>query len=119
TLSRLPASPFLPLRAKPNLHTACDTGPMRTEDYAPRPSHLKWLLDSDPSIRWQVMRDLTGESPATIAAERSRIATEGWGARLLTLQSPAGKWRASLKGWRDELPKDHRDLIVTLYTLSL
>jgi hypothetical protein len=56
---------------------------MRLHDYAPRPAHLKWLLDSDPAIRWQVMRDLTGEAPDAIAAERSRVATEGWGAQLL------------------------------------
>jgi hypothetical protein len=61
-------------------------------DYAPRPAHLKWLLDSDPAIRWQVMRDLTGEAPSAIAAERSRVATEGWGAQLLARQSPAGSW---------------------------
>jgi hypothetical protein len=65
---------------------------MRTDDYAPRPAHLKWLLDSDPAIRWQVMRDLTGESPNAIAAERSRVATEGWGAQLLARQSAAGHW---------------------------
>ena len=65
---------------------------MRLHDYAPRPAHLKWLLDSDPAIRWQVMRDLTGEAPDAIAAERSRVATEGWGAQLLALQSPAGNW---------------------------
>src|SRR5258708_14854177 len=61
-------------------------------DFAPRPAHLKWLLASDPAIRWQVMRDLTNEAPAAIAAERSRIATEGWGAQLLARQSPAGDW---------------------------
>jgi hypothetical protein len=61
-------------------------------DYAPRPAHIKWLLDSDPSIRWQVMRDLTGEAPAAIAAERSRVAIEGWGAQLLAHQSASGKW---------------------------
>ncbi len=33
---------------------------MSLRDYAPRPAHLRWLLDSDPAIRWQVMRDLTG-----------------------------------------------------------
>src|SRR6266513_2386620 len=66
-----------------NVHTTCDTRPMRLQDYAPRPAHLKWLLDSDPAIRWQVMRDLTGEAPHAIAAERSRVATEGWGAQLL------------------------------------
>jgi hypothetical protein len=65
---------------------------MRRYDYAPRPAHIKWLLDSDPGIRWQVMRDLTGEAPEAIAAERSRVATEGWGAQLLARQSPAGHW---------------------------
>src|SRR5258706_10765979 len=65
---------------------------MRLNDYAPRPAHLKWLLDSDPGIRWQVMRDLTGEDPNAIAAERSRVATEGWGAQLLARQSSAGHW---------------------------
>jgi hypothetical protein len=65
---------------------------MRLSDYAPRPALIKWLLDSDPAIRWQVMRDLTSESPGAIAAERARVATEGWGAHLLALQSPAGNW---------------------------
>ena len=65
---------------------------MRLQDYAPRPAHLKWLLDSDPAIRWQAMRDLTGEAPNAIAAERSRVASEGWGAQLLAHQSPAGHW---------------------------
>src|ERR1700733_668692 len=66
--------------------------PMRLDDYAPRPAHIKWLLDSDPAIRWQVMRDLTGAAPHTMAAERSRVATEGWGAQLLARQSSAGDW---------------------------
>jgi len=65
---------------------------MRRHDYAPRPARIKWLLDSDPSIRWQVMRDLIGAAPTAIAAERSRVATEGWGAQLLAAQSPAGNW---------------------------
>jgi hypothetical protein len=65
---------------------------MRRLDYAPRPAHIKWLLDSDPAIRWQVMRDLTDEVPNAIAAERSRVATEGWGAELLARQSAAGDW---------------------------
>jgi hypothetical protein len=63
---------------------------MRLDNYAPRPVHIKWLLDSDPGIRWQVMRDLSDEAPGAIAAERSRVATKGWGAKLLALQSPAG-----------------------------
>ena len=40
--------------------------------YAPRPAHIKWLLDSDPSIRWQVMRDLIGAPPEAIAADSPR-----------------------------------------------
>jgi hypothetical protein len=81
---------------------------MRVHDYAPRPAHLKWLLDSDPAIRWQVMRDLTGAAPKAIAAERSRVATEGWGARLLALQAPAGNWGG---------PNEDRGLLLTFYTL--
>ncbi len=81
-------------------------------DYAPRPAHLRWLLDSDPSIRWQVMRDLTDESPEAIAAERARVATEGWGAEMLARQSPAGHWGAGPDGWRDDLPKDDRALLI-------
>jgi hypothetical protein len=90
---------------------------MRPDDYAPRPAHLKWLLDSDPAIRWQVMRDLTAEPIHTIAAERSRVATEGWGSQLLAAQSPAGSWDGSPRGWRDDLPKQDRVLLITLYTL--
>lgn len=62
------------------------------EDPGPKASVIPWLLDSDPSIRWQVMRDLTGESDEVVAHERSRVATEGWGAQLLTRQSPDGNW---------------------------
>jgi hypothetical protein len=65
---------------------------MRLNDYAPRPAVLKWLLDSDPAIRRQVMRDLTNAIPEEIAAERSRIAIEGWGAELLSRQSAGGDW---------------------------
>ena len=64
---------------------------------------MDWLLDSDPSIRWQVMRDLTHEQADVIAAERSRVATEGWGARLLALQAPDGQWagRPWSQDWTD------------------
>ncbi len=53
---------------------------------------LDWLLDSDPAIRWQVLRDLVQAPPAIVAAERARVATEGWGARLLALQGEDGQW---------------------------
>src|ERR1700719_4039743 len=55
-------------------------------------SVIEWLLDSDPSIRRQVMRDLVAESDATVARERPRVAAEGWGARLLELQGSDGHW---------------------------
>jgi hypothetical protein len=51
-----------------------------------------WLLDSDPALRWQVERDLAGEPPQLWEATRSRIATEGFGARLLALQDHDGQW---------------------------
>jgi hypothetical protein len=56
---------------------------------------IDWLLESDPSIRWQVMRDLTHESTEVVAAERSRVATEGFGAQLLALQTADGLWAGS------------------------
>ncbi len=84
-------------RTVKNLHTTCYKRPMKLHDYAPRPAHLRWLLDSDPTIRWQVMRDLTGEASNAIAAERARIATEGWGAQLLAAQSPGGGWGGGSK----------------------
>ena len=54
------------------------------------------------------MRDLTGEAPEAIVAERARVATEGCGARLLALQAPAGNWGG---------PGEDRGLLITLYTL--
>ncbi len=53
---------------------------------------LDWILDSDPSIRWQALRDLAGAPAEVVAAERARVATEGWGARLLALQGDDGQW---------------------------
>lgn len=56
------------------------------------PVLLKWLLDSDPALRWQVERDLMGAPREVWAATQRRIATEGFGARLLGLQDPDGQW---------------------------
>jgi hypothetical protein len=50
---------------------------------------IEWLLDSDPAIRWQVMRDLTDAPASEVAAERDRVATTGWGAQLLSIPTPA------------------------------
>jgi hypothetical protein len=67
---------------------------------AGRTAVVGWLLDGDPSIRWQVMRDLTHEPEEVVAAERSRVAEEGWGARLLARQTPDGHWNDEQQhGW--------------------
>ena len=53
---------------------------------------VDWLLDSDPAIRWQTLRDLVHAPDAVVADERARVAREGWGARLLALQGEDGQW---------------------------
>src|SRR5436309_2978436 len=62
---------------------------------------IEWLLDSDPSIRWQVMQDLIGCPAEEVAAEHARVATEGAGARLLALQATDGRWGGAAwnRGW--------------------
>lgn len=62
---------------------------------------MSWLLDSDPSIRWQVMADLTDASADEVRAERARVATEGLGAQLLALQALDGRWGGAAwnRGW--------------------
>ena len=73
-------------------------------------SVLQWLLDGDPAIRWQTMRDLKGSAGWTVRREQQRVATEGWGARLLKLQVADGRWAGG-----DYTPK----WTSTTYTLLL
>ncbi len=70
---------------------------------------LDWLLDSDPAIRWQALRDLTDASPEAIRAERARVPREGVGSEILARQGVDGAW--SRAGAPDWLP--------TLFTLQL
>ena len=72
---------------------------------APNGSVTSWLLDSDPSIRWQVMRDLVGAPEEEVAAERARVATEGVGARLLDMQGTGGLWAGTAwnRGWNSTM----------------
>ncbi|KHK98871.1 hypothetical protein LK09_08395 [Microbacterium mangrovi] len=65
---------------------------------------IEYLMDSDPAIRWQVMRDLADAAPEEVARERARVATEGWGARLLFEQAADGYWDGGVyrPGWADE-----------------
>jgi hypothetical protein len=66
---------------------------------------IQWLLDSDPSIRWQAMRDLIRSPAEEVAAERARVATEGAGARLLSLQAADGRWGGAAwnRGWNSTM----------------
>ena len=84
---------------------------------------LEWLLESDPAIRWQVLRDLVHAPAEVVEAERARVATEGWGARLLALQGVDGQWAggacfpARSFNWRDE--NQGQPWTATLPTLQL
>ncbi len=86
-------------------------------------TELDWLLDSDPAIRWQVLRDLVHAPAEVVAAERARVATEGWGARLLDLLGEDGQWAggacfpARSFNWRDE--NQGQPWTATLPTLQL
>lgn len=53
---------------------------------------IEWLMDGDPAIRWQVMRDLFDARPQEYEAERARVASDGWGAQILALQKADGSW---------------------------
>lgn len=55
-------------------------------------SAIEWLLDGDPAIRWQVLRDLSSAPPDEVSAVRAMVEHQGWGARLLALQGADGLW---------------------------
>lgn len=57
---------------------------------------IAWLLAGDPAIRWQVRRDLLGQTPRSYARDRRKVGAEGWGARLLARQDPGGTWAGGL-----------------------
>src|SRR5207245_164356 len=84
---------------------------------------LDWLLYSDPAIRWQVLRDLVHAPAEVVAAERTRVVNEGWGARLLALQGEDGQWAggacfpARSSNWRAE--NQGQPWTATLPTLQL
>jgi hypothetical protein len=64
-----------------------------------RDSIINWLMEGDPAIRWQTLRYLTGAPANEVAAERARVATEGWGAELLAAQLPNASWAERDEGW--------------------
>ena len=71
---------------------------------------IDWLLQGDPSIRWQVMRDLLKEPPEIYEKERAQVKAQGWGRRLLSRQDAGGTWAGGIYN-----PK----WISTTYTLLL
>jgi hypothetical protein len=71
---------------------------------------VDWLLDSDPAIRWQVLKDLLDAPTVEYEAERARVSHEGWGAHLLRLQDASGLWGGSLYSGK---------WVSTTYTLHL
>lgn len=50
---------------------------------------VKWLLEGDVSIQYQVHRDLLNSEKPDL---RERIAAEGWGARFLSFRKEEGHW---------------------------
>ena len=59
---------------------------------------IEWLLEGDPAIRWQTMRDLSGVPEPAVERERGKVARTGWGARLLAEQDRSGAWQAGKSG---------------------
>jgi len=79
---------------------------------------IGWLLEGDPAVRWQVLRDVLGATEREVQAERARVAQEGWGRRLLGLQGKDGRWKS------DRGPAAYRGLYIpkwtsTTYTMLL
>jgi len=76
----------------------------------------RWLLDGDPAIRWQVLRDVVGAADSSVERERQRVARDGWGARLLARQDPEGTWAG---GRSSDGGLYHPKWISTTYTMLL
>jgi len=85
-------------------------------------SVTEWLLDSDPAIRWQVLRDLLGAPEEQWAAERALVADFGWGARLLSLEDADGQWAgaafAPVDCTREEWDQVGQPWTATCFTLD-
>ena len=81
----------------------------------PTEDAIRWLLEGDPAIRWQTLRDLAGASDRIVERERRRVARDGWGARLLARQDRKGTWAAGRSSDGLYSPK----WISTTYTMLL
>ncbi|ROS30503.1 hypothetical protein [Cellulomonas sp. PhB150] len=82
-------------------------------------STIDWLLEGDPAIRWQTLRDLTDAPPGEVAAERTRVEHEGWGARLLALEDADGLWAGGACFPREPVPDgEGQPWTATMHTLQ-
>jgi len=77
---------------------------------------IQWLLDGDPAVRWQTLRDLVGAAETTIIREQRKVARHGWGARLLAKQDPDGAWA---RGQSSDDGLYHPKWTSTTYTMLL
>jgi hypothetical protein len=71
---------------------------LRTATSPPTDVTIQWLLDGDPAIRWQVLRDLVEAAAPVVDRERRKVTRDGWGARLLARQDPEGTWARRQSG---------------------
>jgi hypothetical protein len=76
----------------------------------------QWLLDGDPAISWQVLRDIVRASDRRVQRERQQVARVGWGARLLARQDTKGTWAG---GMSSDGGLYHPKWISTTYTMML
>jgi hypothetical protein len=85
-------------------------------------SVTNWLLDSDPAIRWQVLRDLLGAPEEQWSAERALVSDFGWGARLLSLEDADGQWAGAAFVPADCTPQEWEEVgqpwTATAFTLD-
>ena len=85
------------------------------------PDVLDWLLDSDPTLRWQVQRDLMGQPEAVWTATREQMATEGDAATLLRHQDADGQWAGGAffpAEMTEQPPQDEQPYTATTWTLT-
>jgi hypothetical protein len=80
---------------------------------------IDWLLDSDPAVRWQVLRDLTSAPSEEVFAERDKVASQGWGAELLALQGADGQWDGGTYWPEHDDDPDGQPWTATTYSLLL
>ena len=70
---------------------------------------IQWLLDGDPAIRWQTLRDVVGAAEGNVGRERSRVARERWGAWLLARQDRERTWAGDANASPDAAEAAGRD----------